>query len=138
MKKYGLLLLMVLASSTTAWGAFACVEAPKYACPCEDVYINVSACLPFECEPCYDTKVCVRGNMVIVDMYFYCEDCKCGGATCIDECVNIGEFCPGMYSVIVRIHCKCLDPGCYRMKRARICALGSTFFRVCKYCPPAP
>lgn len=127
MKKYGLLVLIVAAMSTTAWASpFASVKAPECAPACEDVMVHVDACLPYDCEEMC-TKVCVRGNMIIVDMFYGCEDCKCGGATCISECVNVGELCPGMYSVVVRIYCKCEGSCC---SRPRVCALGSTFLRV--------
>lgn len=131
MKKYGLLFVMVLAMSTAAWGSIARVTVPPCAPACEPVCAHVDACLPCEAPGGPDVNVCVRGNMVIVDMVYDCEDCGCGGATCIDKCVNLGEFCPGMYSVIVRIFCVCDDPCCD--SRPRICALGSTFLRVC--CP---
>jgi hypothetical protein len=135
MRKYVLLLLIVLATGTTAWGTIASVMPPEDACACEELYIHVGTCLPYECDArC--TKVCVRGSTVIVDMYYGCEDCKCGGATCIDGCVNIGEFCPGVYSVIVRIYCMCEDSCCCR--RPRICAFGTTFFRVAACCAPEP
>jgi len=125
MKKYGLLLAMVLVMSTTAWGGIASVCVPKCNCACEPVYAHVETCLPYDDCELHCTNVCVRGNMVIVDMLYVCADGACGGATCVDECVDLGEFCPGMYSVIVRINCAC---GC--CARPRICALGSTFFRV--------
>ena len=135
MKKYVLLLLMLSATGKTAWGAIADVMPPEEACACEDLYIQVSTCIPYDCEPHY-TRVCVRGSMIIVDMYYACDDCRCSGATCIDECVNIGDFCPGVYAVIVRIYCVCGDPCC--CARPRICALGSTFFRVEMCCTPDP
>ena len=135
MKKCVLLPLILFATGTTAWGALADVVPPAEPCACEDLYLHISTCIPYECEPHY-TKVCVHGSMVIVDMYYTCDDCKCGGAACIDECVNIGDFCPGVYSVIVRITCMCGDPCC--CGRAKICALGSTFFRVGMCCTPDP
>jgi len=131
MKKYGLLLMVVLVMSSTAWGGMARVMTPKCAPACEPVWAHVKACLPYECEE-HCTTVCVRGNMIIVDMLYTCEDCSCGGATCVDKCVDLGDLCPGMYSVVVRIHCAC---GC--CPRPRICALGSSFFRVVP-CLPAP
>lgn len=134
MKKYGLFFMMVLVMSTSAWGAIARVTASECASACAPVHVQVETCLPVECPgaPCVD--VCVRGNMVIVDMVYDCEDCGCGGATCVDKCVNLGDFCPGMYSVIVRIFYVCDDPCCG--SRPRCCALGSTFLRVC--CPDQP
>jgi len=125
MKKYGLLFVMVLVMSTTAWGSMACVSVPSCAPVCEPVHAQVNACLPYYCsgDPC--VNVCVRGNMIIVNMVYECEDCDCGGATCVDECVDLGELCPGMYAVVVRIYCAC---ECYSCPR--ICALGSSFMRV--------
>ena len=126
MKKYGLLMVIVLAMSTAAWaGPFACVMVPRCVPACEEVKIHVKACLPFDCddEPCI--RVCRRGGFVLVDILYDCDDCCCGGATCVDGCVDIGEFCPGRYIVIVRIYCQCGGPCCYM---PRVCAMGSASF----------
>ncbi len=137
MKKYGLLLLMVLAMSTPAWaGPFACVTVDRCVPACEDVSINVKACLPFRDCVLQDTDVCVRGALILVDMYFCCPSCRCGGATCVDEDVVVeGGLCPGMYIVLVRIHCACGGPCCFR---PRICAMGSAFFQAVCCDQPAP
>ncbi len=131
MKKYGLLFVMVLALSTTAWGSMACVSVPPCVCACEPVTANVRACIPYDCE-LHCESVCVRGNVIVVDMLYVCEDCPCGGATCINENIDLGELCPGMYSVVVKIRCACSCDSC-----PKTCALGSTFFRTI-YCPTCP
>ncbi len=141
MQKYGLLLVTVLAMSTAGWASpFACVTVPRCVPACEDVTIDVGACLPYKgCELLPDgVDVCVRGNLILVDMYFGCPSCMCGGATCVDEKVVIEDgLCPGMYIVMVRIKCMCSGPCCFM---SRTCAMGSTFFQVrCPdLCAPEP
>ena len=140
MKKYGLLLLMVLVTSTTAWaGPFACVTVDRCVPACEDVTINVKACIPYRgCELIGEPEICVRGGLILVDMYYACPDCYCGGATCIDESPVVEDgLCPGMYIVLVRIHCVCCGPCGFR---PRICAMGSTFFQAmcCDQAQPDP
>jgi len=130
MKKQALLLLLVLGISTTAWGSFACVTVPPCAGCCEDVTINVKACLPYECDPAGPPKVCVRGNMVIVDICYECEDCECGGCTLVDKNVTVA-LCPGAYSVLVRVSVDC---ECWKFG-PRVSAIGSAFFKVCP-CDP--
>lgn len=127
MKKYGFLLVMVLMMSTTAWGSLAsvwtCPESPD----CDDmVKVYVKACVPGDCEVACVKKMCI-GNMIIVDIYLDCM-CACG-STQISEYKCIGKLCPGTYSVFARVWCS--HGGC----RPRVCALGSTFFRVAPCCP---
>jgi len=126
MKKYGLLLLMVLAMSTPAWaGPFACVTVDRCVPACAPVTINVRACIPYNCVPA-GMSYCIRGGLIIVDLDYDCENCMCGGATCVDEDVVIDSgVCPGMYIVLVRVNAACPGPCCFR---PRICAMGSAFF----------
>ena len=133
MKKQALLLLLVLGLSTTAWGAFACVTVPPCAGCCEEATINVKACLPYDCELEGPATVCVRGNMVVVDICYECEDCVCGGCTLVDETVEVA-LCPGAYSVLVRVSvdCECWPFG------PRVSAIGSAFFKVCPCGPCCP
>ncbi len=134
MKKQALLLLIVLGMSTTAWGAFACVTVPPCT-PCDElVCINVKACIPYDCEIVGDPVVCVRGNMVIVDISYSCEDCACGGKTEVNKNVCV-DLCPGAYSVLVKVSvdCECWPFG------PRVAAIGSAFFKVCCNVPcPSP
>lgn len=127
MKKHVLLFLIILGLSTTAWGGFACVTPPACAVCCEPATINVRACIPYNCVVVDDPDVCVRGNMVVVDIYLSCQDCECGGCTMVDEEVSVA-LCPGTYSVIARIHVEC-SSDCWP-SRPRVGAMGSAFFKV--------
>jgi hypothetical protein len=136
MKKYTLLLLLVLGISTTAWGGFACVNVP--ACtPCEeDVQINVTACIPYDCDCPAEIRHCVRGNMVLVDIDYTCHGCTCGGKKEVNKNVVV-PLCPGIYSVLVRINVDC-DDDCWPFG-PRVAAIGSAFFKVCCNDPcPSP
>lgn len=126
MKKHVLLFLIVLGLSTAAWGSFACVTPPACAVCCEEATINVRACIPYDCEVACDPVVCVRGNMVVIDIYLECEDCKCGGCTLVNEDVSV-SLCPGTYSVLAKIHVQC-DSGC--LSYTKIGAMGSASFKV--------
>jgi len=134
MKKYALYLLIVLGMTTTSWGAFACVVVP--ACtPCdENVRIDFTACIPYNCDDTPEVDYCVRGNMVVVDIVYDCEDCRCGGRTTVRKHVCV-PLCPGVYSVLVRISVNC-DDGCWSFG-PRVAAIGSAFFKVCS-CDPCP
>lgn len=132
MKKYALLLLIVLGVSTTAWGGFACVTVPATT-PCDqEVCMNFQACLPYDCTDTPAVDYCVRGNMVIVDIVYQCADCTCGGRTAVNEDLCL-DLCPGVYSVLVRISVDCAD-ACWDFG-PRVSALGSAFFKVCS-CEP--
>ncbi len=140
MKKYGLLLLVVLAMSTAAWaGPFACVTVPRCVPACEEITVITNACLPFDCELAGPPRVCIRGALIMVDWDFTCDNCMCGPATCIkDAPATVGPLCPGMYIVLVRINCQCCGPCC--LFRPRICAMGSAFFQAvcCDQSQPDP
>ena len=128
MKKYGLLLMIVLAASTTTWGSLASVWTCPKSPNCGDtVKVYVKACVPGVCEVVCVDKTCV-GNMIIVDVYLDCLRACDSTEVCEEKC--IGELCPGMYSVFVRIWSS--YGGC----RASVAALGLTFLRVAPCCRP--
>lgn len=145
MKKYAMMMLVVLGLSTVASaGPWACVTV-KPCIPCdEEVCINVQGCVPGEGEV-VDVEACVRGGIVFVDVYVEISD-KCRDSVKVDEDVCVGDLCPGQYAVIAKIYCKdapdpcskCWSPfGC----RYSVCAIGSKWFRVVScnpYCPPFP
>jgi hypothetical protein len=128
MKKYTLLLLIVLGVSTTAWGSFACVTVPPCTPCADDVCIGVTACLPYNCSGEPIVEYCVYGNMVLVDILYTCEDCACGGRTAVDTGVCV-PLCPGVYSVLARVSVEC-ESGCWATG-PRVSAIGSAFFKVC-------
>jgi hypothetical protein len=133
MKKYAMLLLVVLMLSTSAWASTLAYVTVSPACPnCVDnVCINVLACVP---KACTVTEVdsCVRtNNMILVDIYLECPDCSCGGSTKVDETVCVGDLCPGTYFVVARVYWS----GACCKSTPTAAAVGSTVFKVsCATC----
>ena len=134
MKKYALLMLIVLGMSTAAWaGPWACVDAPACVCSDECVNINVGACIPGRfCGDPY-VKWCVKGNLVLVDIYLVRYD-ECHDSLKLCEPVCLENLCPGNYSVVARIYVKDVGP-CAFPGRSVLTAMGSTRFTV-KCCDP--
>ena len=134
MKKYALLLFLVLGMSTTTWGlTFACVQVTPNSPSCDDdITICVSGCIPGNCAV-VDSRVCVKGSIITVDIYMEC-DCQCAPpyATKYNECFDIGFLCPGRYTVMARVHCADLG-GCGLLCSCPggVCAVGSAPIHVC-------
>ena len=135
MKKYALLMLVVLGTSTVAWGGpWASIVVPPSVCSGDNVTIKVGACLPGTYNNCAtQVKWCVQGNLIIVDIYLTRTD-KCHDSLLLCKEVDIKRLCPGLHSVVARIHVRdvgpCGIPGMYVMS-----AVGSTWFNV-KCCNP--
>ncbi len=134
MKKYALLMLIVLGTSTVAWaGPWASISVPPGVCSGQPVTITVGACLQgqYTCDQPVDW--CVHGNLIIVDIHLTRVN-ACHDALQLCKDVNIMRLCPGTYSVVARIYVRdkglCGKPGMYVMS-----AVGSTWFNV-KCCNP--
>jgi hypothetical protein len=135
MKKYALLMLIVLGTSTVAVaGPWACVDVPKCVCSGDNVTIKVGACLQGTFSSCMKVVPCVQGNLILVDIYLTRTD-KCLGSLQLCKPVDLKTLCPGLYSVVARIYVK--DVGdCPPL--GGVCALaavGSAYFNV-KCCDP--
>ena len=134
MKKYALLLFLVLGMSTTTWGlSFACVQVTPECPSCEEnITICVSGCIPGDCYIA-DSQVCVRGSIITVDIYMCCEyKCEPPYSTTFNQCLDLGALCPGWYSVMAKVHCTDMGAcGPFCTCPTGICATGSAFFRVC-------
>ncbi len=140
MRKYALLMLIVLGIGAPAWSATrARVIIPDCVSCWDCVKVTVRACVPAECEVAC-VKKSILGNIILVDIYLKCE-CQCGcgcpypRTTQICEKVYLGKFCPGIYSVIANVYCRNVDKCCPQCKSllgspTLPCAAGAGFFRV--------
>ncbi|MBN1360980.1 MAG: hypothetical protein JW993_10325 [Sedimentisphaerales bacterium] len=110
MKKYALLALIVLGTSTAAWAApWACVDVPAVVCGDTDVIIKVGTCIPGTFEGCPEVKWCVKGSIIQVDMYLKRID-ACHDAKYLCKDINLKKLCPGPYTVIARVYVKDVGP----------------------------
>lgn len=140
MKKCALLMLLVLGVATVASAnPWAQVGVKPVVSACENVCVTVTACIPgtFKCPP--KVEWCVRGGIVLIDIYLERTD-KCKDALCLKQEVNIKKLCPGTYSVIARVYVKDVAP-CSPFTLHRVSAMGSAWFKVVPsdpYCPPWP
>jgi hypothetical protein len=137
MRKYAVVLLIVLGLSTGAWaGLRACVSVSPHCPTCQDdVWLAVSAEVPGQCYVA-DIKTCIQGGSIVATIILDCDDCS--GCTSIDQTVDLGTLCPGLYIAFVKIvanppDCGCPDccgpcGGCLDMPR--LVAVGATNFRV--------
>lgn len=132
MKKYALLLSMVLALSTSAWGgSFVCVQVSPDDPSCDtDITLCASGCVPGDCSV-MDVQVCVKGSIILMDIHMDCTyDCAPPYSTTFNECVNIGKLCPGAYAVLAMVHCS--DVGdCAPCCGGGVRAMGTAYFDVC-------
>lgn len=140
MKKYALLMLIVLGISAPVWGCTRASVCTPECVSCTDcVKVTVRACIPGDCDLAR-IKKSVVGNIVLVDICVKCEcpcgcSCTCPGVTRIREEVCLGKFCPGIYSVIANVYCKNVDECCPHCKSLLgnsviPCASGAGFFHV--------
>jgi hypothetical protein len=133
MKKYALLLLLVLAPSTVAWAGSTCIQVNPANPTCtDDVYLTVLSCIPLVgTVTCVDYRVSTS-NMIYVNVYLTYDPYQRGGSTKVDETVNIGDLCPGSYMVLARVYCS--PDSC--SPRYATWGLGATVFKVtCGTCP---
>jgi hypothetical protein len=140
MRKYALLLLIVLGIGAPAWGvtqASVCVPG----CVSCNTYVKatVRACIPGNCEV-VSAKSRVLGNVILVDVFVKCKcpwqgPCAWPGVTPICKEVPLGKFCPGIYSVLANVYCLNVDTCCPQCRSLLgtptiPCATGAGFFRV--------
>jgi hypothetical protein len=137
MKKYALLLLLVLGLSSTALAACRVgvrVSQPTTLPPVcgEDVAIRATVCTSNSSE-FVQFKQSQYGNIIYVDMYLKCTGLR--GPTTISKgkwILRPAEC--GFYIVVVRVwmdysNC-CCWPYCM-MPQPMLCGMGSVYFRVC-------
>jgi hypothetical protein len=134
MKRHALLLLLVLAMSTTALGSIRVGVKPTPCRPtCDDIVcVDLCGCLPGTYVPDGDPVICRIGNIWFVDIYW--NQTSCLNTTRLElvypDGVCIGQVCPGPHSVFVTVYCRqgmdCAQP-C--IGGSRVCAIGSTSFR---------
>ena len=127
MKKYALLLLMVLVLSTTAWAGFTSLSLTIQAS-------NKTATGTFHFVGPEDARICIdpidgpRDRCFSVKIYVDCDNCGCGGTKSFTTPITFpSKLCPGSrYTACVEVYCrghKCCQTGGSR----RIAKLTSSF-----------
>jgi hypothetical protein len=126
MRKYVLLLLIVLAVSANAWAGYTSLSLTVKA-------INDSASGTLRFTGPSDAKICIDpikppcDKCFSVKIFVDCDDCSCRATRSFCVPINFGsKLCPGKYTVSVEIYCrchKCCKDGCPK----RIATLTSSF-----------
>ncbi|MBN1361194.1 MAG: hypothetical protein JW993_11400 [Sedimentisphaerales bacterium] len=134
MKKYALLMLLVLGMSSVAMGICkvdVCVNPVRCG---EPVIANVKICCSGQWTSAAQHKVTPCGSIIYLDVYLKCTSrcgCMCSGPR---EVPLLREARCGLYMVLVRVwmdYSDCLCWPCFSFCQPILSGMGSTTFKVC-------
>ncbi len=138
MKKYALLLLMVLGISSTAFGMCRIgvdVDGPVM-CGDESIPVSGYLCCAGEWEfEDYDLRQ--FGSQIQVDVYLNCTSLAGCNCESVEEPIDLELDCPtrcGLYVLIVRVWCSYEGPACYPyccFSQPLLRGMAMTSFKVC-------
>jgi hypothetical protein len=143
MKKYGLLFLLLLGISSTAWGyCTITINIDEITCGEE-----ITGSTWIECSgtcrqpPIKTLKTYVNDNVLYADIYVDCES-PCGSSVVTTQGTVFAEAKCGWYVVVVRVWCDYTNCNCFPYcwyPGPVLCGVAAKYFAVncddCGFCP---